>query len=160
MIFNSLDTFRKFPSAGVPNDWKTKSLFSCKVKSIDDLRSIVHGGDKVYVVCAFFLKLKKNLRKAFDRNEFSRFAAAYLSVLAKNAAHCASGKENRSGTFFAGNARFFPKMKGGPCYFNFFSAAAKSVFSGKTVGTAFSWAKLAFFGKFQNFRRLSFNRYT
>jgi hypothetical protein len=115
----------------------------------------MHGRYKVYVVGAFFLKFKENFGKAFYGNKFSRFAAAYFPILAKDAAHGTAGKKDSSGTFFTGNAGFFPKMKSGSCDLNVLSAAAKTVFSGKTVCTAFSRTKFAFFGKFQCFRRLS-----
>ena len=133
-----------------------KAVFSRNIQRCGYLRGIVHRSYKIYVVGAFFLKFKKNFGKTFDGNKFSRFTAAYFSVLAKNTAHCAAGKKDGSGTFFTGNAGFFPKMKSGPCNFNFFSAAAKTVFSGKAVCTASSRAKFASFGKFHFFAAFRF----
>ena len=68
----------------------------------------MRGGNEINIVSTFFLKLKKNFRKAPDRNEFSCLAAAYFPVLTKNAAHCAAGEKHRACAMFSHQTRFLP----------------------------------------------------
>ena len=57
----------------------------CPLKCRGYLRHIVRACDKVNVVNALVLKLKKNITEPFNAHGFSCLAAAYLVVLTKNA---------------------------------------------------------------------------
>ena len=75
------------------------------------------GGNKVDDLCAFFLKLQKNLCQTFYGNLFTEIIMAEGMILAKYAFQAAAGKENGSASVSPADAGLFPRMESCACDF-------------------------------------------
>ena len=80
---------------------------------------------QIDVVRLLFLQFQKDVCELFHSHCFSHSLPADFPVLAKYTAQSTAGKEHRSGTMFAGNARLLPWVQGCSGDSNFRAAVTK-----------------------------------
>ena len=132
-----------FISTAVVHHRDRKPLLFRKDQCFPHLRQKMSRRHQIDIVCLLCLQIQKKFCKVLHCDHLTALPFGNRPVLAERTSQGTAGKKHRPGAFFSWNTRFFPHMKGGPCYHDPCIHAAESLLTRQAIHAAVSRTEMA-----------------